>query len=145
MVAGNCDSDFVEIGKSKHGMGCAVCTGRGAKNPHAIHVQVRKTRAHLLDHGDMIFEGPTEVFVREQMKRPRTPRSAAAVNHHHDEAQFCHRLQSQRSSERFGDEKILRPSVNMLDDGIFFVGIEVGWPPDQRVQVRGSVGGFALK
>src|SRR6516162_5581387 len=68
MIARGRDTDFVEIGEREHGMCCAITSGGRSEDSDTLNVHVRILGGHLLDHGDVIFEGASKIPVGELMK-----------------------------------------------------------------------------
>src|SRR5213080_2390231 len=81
------------------------------------------------------------------MESARAAGRAAPVDHYTNETQLSDLLLSvaQCCGKGFRHKKSLRAGINHLDDGILLRGVEIRGLPDQRVQIGGSVLGFAAK
>src|SRR5580700_9963101 len=79
------------------------------------------------------------------MEISRTAGGAAAIYHHDNKTQLCHRLQPQRRAEGLWDKEPLRARIDELDDGIFLRGIKIRRAPDQSVESGRTVRSFPLK
>ncbi len=131
---------FVKVGMEQNATERILAAGRAAEDADAAKVHVWILRRGCLHPQDAIGEaGVAEVLAANVMERLGTIVRAHAVDLHDDEPQLGEALMPVEGTEVLRHERALRPGVDLLDHGIFLVGIEVRRAEDDAVNIRLAV------
>src|SRR5437879_12551731 len=106
---------------------CGVLTTRGTTiDANPADIVIRILRGHSAMPEDPIREtGVLEVLPAHVMECLGTIGRAHTVHLHDNETQFRERGETTRRAEGLGHKRALRSGVDLLDDGIFFIRIEI--------------------
>ena len=146
MATGVGNAGFVEIAVIQHRAQRVLPAGGSAVDAHMrqVHEGVRGRRR--LDPEDAIGQtGIAEIFPADILEFLRAARGPHAIHLHNDKSPVRQFLLRVAGVETLGCEEVLRPGVNIFNDGISFLLTKIPGFPNHAVDVSRAIAAFGAE